>query len=253
MKKLISTFLVSSLLLTSLTACGSSTSETADTTNDLGTIESGKLYVATNPTYAPFEYMDGTEMAGFDIDLLNAVADMAGLEVEYTALDFDNIIPAVQSGQYDIGMSGITVTEERKGSVLFSDPYFASGEVAILPLDSTLTSNDELEGLRLGAGLGTTGEQVASSLSDDTTFVDTDVALPMLSTGQMDAYICDYGVATNAVATGNYKMIDDPIQTEEMAMIFNLDDQALCDEMNSCLEEYMASDDYQALIEKYGL
>lgn len=251
MKKFISTILVSSFLLTSLTACGSGSTDTAD--NPLGTIEPGKIYVATNPTYAPFEYMDGTEMAGFDIDLLNALAEMAGLEVEYTALDFDNIIPAVQSGQYDIGMSGITVTEERKGSVLFSDPYFASGEVAILPLDSNVTTNEELEGLRLGAGLGTTGEQVASSLSDNTTFVDTDVALPMLSTGQMDAYICDYGVATNAVATGQYKMIDDPIQTEEMAMIFNLDNQALCDEMNSCLEEYMATDEYADLVEEYGL
>lgn len=250
MKKTLSTVLLSALLVGTLTSCGGSTESSA---NELGLIEDGKLYVATNPTYAPFEYMEGTEMVGFDIDLLNEIAALSGLEVEYTALDFDTIIPAVQSGQYDLGMSGFSVTEERKEQILFSDTYYSSSQVALLPGDSAFTSVDELEGLKIGAGLGTTGEGVATDLSDDTTFVDTDVALPMLLTGQLDAYICDFGVAQNAVATGNYSMIEEPIQSEEMAMTLKKGNDALANELNKSLAEFMATDAYQELLDKYGL
>lgn len=258
--------LLPTLLVASLTACSSSEPEAtqeettgeATATEDaeaegLGLIEDGKLYAATNPTYAPFEYMEGTEMVGFDIDLLNGVAELAGLEVVYTALDFDTIIPAVQSGQYDVGMSGFSVTEERKEQILFGDPYYSSSQVALLPISSTYTSVEELNGLALGAGLGTTGEGVASSMSDNTTFVDTDVALPMLMSNQLDAYICDYGVAKNAVETGNYIMIEEPIQSEEMAMTFKKDNEALADELNKYLAEFMATPEYQELLDKYGL
>ncbi len=250
MKKLLSILFLSSTLLVSLTGCGSSDSEV---TNEFGLIEDGKLYVATNPTYAPFEYMEGTEMVGFDIDLLDAIGEMAGVEVEYTSLDFDTIIPAVKSGQYDLGISGFSVTEERKEQILFSDPYYSSAQVALLPADSTVTSIADLEGAKLGAGLGTTGEFAASELSEDLTLVDTDVALPMLNSGQLDAYICDLGVAQNAVNTGNYSMLDETIQSEDMAVVFSKDNEALATEFNKYLGEFMASEEYQELLVEYEL
>ncbi|MFV0519883.1 MAG: transporter substrate-binding domain-containing protein [Lachnospirales bacterium] len=250
MKKLLSISLLTVLTLGTLTACGNTSTTT---TNELGLIEDGKIYAATNPTYAPFEYMDGTEMVGFDIDLLNEVAELAGLEVVYTALDFDLIIPAVQSGQYDLGMSGISVTEERKELILFGDAYYSSAQVALLPKASAITSVDELKDGILGAGLGTTGESVAETLSTDLTLVDTDVALPMLNAGQLDAYICDLGVAQNAVATGNYIMLEEKIQSEEMSMVFEKENEALAAELNKHLATFMETDEYQALLEKYGL
>ncbi len=229
------------------------TSNTTDASENFGLIEDGKLYVATNPTYAPFEYLEGDKIVGFDIELLDAVGDLAGLDVEYTSMEFSTIIPAVNSGQYDVGMSGFSVTEERKKSVLFGDPYFSSAQVAMLPLDSTITSVDELKGKKLGAGLGTTGEQAAQGLSENLTLAGNDVTFPMLMTGQIDAYIGDLNVVQNAVATGNYKMLDEEIQSEEMAMVFKSDNTALANELNKHLATYMATDDYQALLVKYGV
>ncbi len=197
--------------------------------------------------------MEGDKIVGFDIELMDAIGEMAGLEVIYTSMDFSTIIPAVNSGQYDVGMSGFSVTEERKKSVLFGDPYFSSAQVAMLPLDSTITSVEELKGKKLGAGLGTTGEQAAQELSDDLTLAGNDVTFPMLMTGQIDAYIGDLNVVQNAVATGNYKILDEEIQKEEMAMVFKSDNTTLAAELNKHLATYMATDEYQDLLVKYGV
>ncbi len=197
--------------------------------------------------------MDGDEIVGFDIELMDAIAEMAGLEVEYTSMEFSTIIPAVNSGQYDVGLSGFSITEERKQSVLFGDPYYSSAQVAMLPLDSTITSVEELKGKKLGAGLGTTGEQAAKELSDDLTLAGNDVTFPMLMTGQLDAYIGDLNVVQNAVKTGNYKMLDEEIQSEEMAMVFKKDNTALANELNMYLAEYMETQEYQDLLIKYGV
>ncbi len=197
--------------------------------------------------------MEGNEIVGFDIELMDAIGEMAGLEVIYTSMDFSTIIPAVNSGQYDVGMSGFSITEERKKSVLFGNPYFSSAQVAMLPLDSTITSVEELKGAKLGAGLGTTGEQAAQELSDDLTLAGNDVTFPMLMTGQLDAYIGDLNVVQQAVATGNYKILDEEIQKEEMAMVFKLDNTALATELNTYLAEYMATSEYQDLLVKYGV
>ncbi len=197
--------------------------------------------------------MEGNEIVGFDIDLMNALGEMADLEVVYTSMDFSSIIPAVKSGQYDVGLSGFSITEERKKSVLFGNPYYSSAQVAMLPLDSEITSVEELKGKRIGAGLGTTGEQAASQLSDDLTLAGNDVTFPMLMTGQLDAYIGDNTMVQNAVATGNYKMLEEEIQKEEMAMVFKQENTALADELNMYLAEYMATDDYQELLLKYGV
>ncbi len=254
MKKLLSTILISTFLLTTLSSCDSNTNSSSETTeNTLGLIESGKIYVATNPTYAPFEYMDGSEIIGFDIELFDAVAEMAGLEVIYTSLEFSTIIPAVNSGQYDVGMSGFSVTEERKNQILFGDSYYSSAQVAMLPLDSTVTSVSDLKDAKLGAGLGTTGEQAASELSTNLTLAGNDVTFPMVMSGQLDAYIGDLGVVQNAVATGNYKMLEEAIQSEEMAMVFKKNNTALAEELNKYLKEFMNSEEYQYLLEKYGL
>ncbi len=243
--------LLITILLITTVGCSTNTSTSSNT--NLGLIEEGKLYVATNPTYAPFEYMEGNEIVGFDIELMDAIGEMAGLEVVYTSMDFSTIIPAVNSGQYDVGMSGFSITEERKKSVLFGDPYFSSAQVAMLPIDSTVTSVEELKGAKLGAGLGTTGEQAAQELSDDLTLAGNDVTFPMLMTGQLDAYIGDLNVVQQAVATGNYKLLDEEIQKEEMAMVFKRDNTALANELNKYLADYMETSDYQDLLVKYGV
>lgn len=248
MKKIISTILMSSILALSFASCGNSS------TTETGLIEDGTLYVATSPDYAPFEYMEDGEIMGFDPDIASAVADIMGVEVVYDTFDFENVISAVQSGQDDVGISCFSEDPDREGQVTFSDPYYTTRVVALLPADSTLTSNDELKGARLSAGLGTTAQPIAEELSDDVTLLPTSTGLPNLLSGGSDAYICDEAVAKSAVATGKYKVLEDePLKEENICMVFGADNQVLADNVNEALDEFMATDDYSALLEKYGL
>ncbi len=249
MKKIISSIMMASIMMMSFVSCGNTVDTTA--TNDLGLIEPGIIHAATSPDYPPFEYLEGTEIVGFDIDLLNAVAEISGLTVEYSPLEFETIISAVQAGQFDVGMSAFTASPDRQ--VLFSNNYYESSQVALLPLDSPAKSLEDLTGKKIGAGLGTTGEPAARTLSEDITLVNANVALPMLLSGQLDAYVCDIGVAENAVATGKYSMIDTPISEEKVSMVFKEGNQALCDELNKSLAIFMESPEYQDLLEKHGL
>lgn len=249
MKKIISTILMASVLAISFASCGSSTTDTAE--NGTGLIEDGTLYIGTSPDYPPFEYMENGEIVGFDVELAEAVAETMGLEVVYDTFDFDNVVTAVKSGQDDVGIS--CFSEDPSRDVIFSEPYYSSKVVALLPKDSDITSNDQLEGAKLGAGLGTTAQPVVEELSDDVTLLPTSTGLPMLLTGQLDAYICDEGVAKSAVETGKYKMIEEPLKEENICMIFAPDNQVLADNVNAALEEFMATDEYTALVEKYEL
>ncbi len=261
MKKILSVILIISILIMSLVSCGSTPADTANSqttppsevSNDLGLLEPGVLNAATNPEYPPFEYLEGNEIVGFDIELLNEVAKISGLEVRYTPMEFSTIISAVQSGQFDIGMSAFSKTPEREQLALFSDPYYESSQVALLPANSTFKTVEEINGKKLGADLGTTGETAAKTLSDDVTTVSTTVAFPMLKSGQLDAYICDIGVAKNAVATGEFIMIETPISSESVSMLFNINNVALRDELNKSLKIFMETPEYNALVEKYGL
>lgn len=249
MKKIISTILMSSIIALSFAGCSSS--DNASNGAQSGLIEDGKLYVATSPDYPPFEYMEDGELAGFDIELIQNIAEEAGLEIEFGTLDFENVISAVQAGQYDVGVSGFSENPERQ--VLFSDPYYVTAQVALLPLDSEITSASQLEGGKLGAGLGTTAQPTAEELSDDVTLVPTSTGFPMLLAGQIEAYICDSAVAESAAATGKYKVLDEPLTEEAFCIIFEENNQALADNVNAILVNYMETEEYQELLDKYGL
>lgn len=254
MKKFIASLTAVSMLMFSITSCASPNSQDrAATENKFGLLEDGVINVATSPDYPPFEFLEGDTITGFDIELLNSVAKLSDLEVKFSPLEFESIITAVQAGQFDMGMSSFTETEERKKSVLFGDTYYYSAQVALVSADSSYTTLDELKGKKLGAGMGTTGETAAKTLSEDVELIATSVGFPMLAGGQLDAYVCDIGVATNAVATGKYKMIEAPISEEKTAMVFKLGNTALQEELNKSLAEFMKSEEYTALLEKYNL
>ncbi len=252
MKKLITSIALSTLMLFSITACGSTSTEPTED-NPLGLVEPGIIHVATNPEYAPFEYMEGSEIVGFDIDLFNAIAADLGYEVEYSPLAFESIIPAVQAKQYDVGVAAFTETPGREGSIVFSDPYYSSAQVALVAVDSPYTNISDLTDKKLAASVGTTGEEAANTISSDITLVDAPTALPMVSSGQVEAFICDSGVAEAAAATGKYRVIEEPITSDEIAMVFNADNEALCTAVNESLAEFMQTQEYQDLLVEYGL
>lgn len=216
-----------------------------------------KLVIGTSPDYEPFEYLDADgNVIGFDMDLFAELAKIMDVEYEVVEYDFSIIISTVQSDQIDIGLSGFTWSEEREGKVLFSTPYYNSAQVAVVLADSSISSVADLEGKTIMAGEGTTGMAAAKEIANTTVTSPDDypMAFELLKGGQCDAVVCDLGVAQAYAQKAEFKMIEEYLnEAEEMSIIVNIDNTELLEKLNSAIEEFTATDAYEALLEKWGL
>ena len=154
-KRILSIVLVAVMAATMLCACGKK--EAAGMT-----VNKGVLTMATNAYFPPYEYYQGEDIVGIDADIAKAVADKLGLELKIEDMEFDSIITAVQTGKADMGLAGMTVTDERKESVNFSDTYATGIQVVIVTENSDIASVDDLAGKKIGVQLSTTGDIYAS-------------------------------------------------------------------------------------------
>ncbi len=189
MKKLLWLGLVA-LFVTSLilTACGGNT-------NGSGS----KIIVATDATWPPFEFVNEQTKAieGMDIDIMNAIAANQGLTVEFKNVAWDPLLAGMAQGMYDAAISSITITDSRKKDMLFSDPYFAAGQLVVVRRDNAaITGKDTLSGL-VGVQLGTTGDIEVQKIKAATTkpYDDIGLAFQDLINGQVQAVVCDNPVA----------------------------------------------------------
>ncbi len=144
-------------------ACGGSQGATGSTSSTgLGTVK-----VGTNAEYPPFESVDANgKIIGFDIDLMNAIGKAAGFTPQFTNTKWDGIFVALASGEFDAVSSAVTITEERKQAMAFSDPYFNAGQMIAVKTDSTVTKPKDLAGKKVGVQLGTTGDLWISDQAD---------------------------------------------------------------------------------------
>ena len=110
------------------------------------TVAAANLVVATDTAFVPFEFKEGDTYVGFDIDLWGAIAEELELEFQLRPMDFSGIIPALQTGQVDVALAGITITEERSQAIDFSDGYYDSGFLLMVATDSDIDSTDDLGG-----------------------------------------------------------------------------------------------------------
>lgn len=197
---LVSVLLISILL----TACGGTTTE-------------AKVYrIATDATWPPFEYVDETtkEIVGFDIELMKAIAEKGGFQIEFVNVSWDPLLAGMAQCQYDAAISAMTITEDRKKEFAFSDPYFAAGQVVTVRADETgITGKDALAGKTIGAQLGTTGDIEGTALAAAQgatmkTYDDIGLAFQDLINGQIDAVIAD-----NPLALGYIGQNPDKIKT----------------------------------------
>ena len=134
------------------------------------TVQKGKLIMATNAYFPPYEYYDGDKIVGIDAEIAQAIADKLGLELEIQDVEFDSIIAGVQSGKYDMGMAGMTVTDERKQSVNFSTSYATGIQAVIVKEDSPIKDLDALISgdYTIGVQTGTTGDiYISGDLGED--------------------------------------------------------------------------------------
>ena len=173
--------------------------------------QSTKVRVATDAAWPPFEYVDEQtkEIAGFDIELMKAIAEKGGFEVEFINVSWDPLLAGMAQCQYDASISAMTITEERKQSFNFSEPYFAAGQIVTVRVDNTdITGKDTLSGKTVGAQIGTTGAIETENIAGATlkTYDDIGLAFQDLMNGQIDAVVADNPLALGYVGENPDKL-----------------------------------------------
>ena len=249
-----------------LTACCGSASSTASSTAssaasstsaaaELTTVEAGKLTMATNATFPPYEMTtDSGEIEGIDVDTAKAIAEKLGLELQIDDMDFDAALLSVQQGKADIVMAGVTVTDERKAVMDFSDSYATGIQSIIVPEGSDIASPDDLAGKKIGTQRGTTGYIYCSDDFGDDAVVAYDdglTAVQALKNGQVDAVVIDNAPAEEYVAANPGLVILDTSYAEEDYAIGMAKGSALEDAVNAALEELKADGTLQSIVDKY--
>ena len=253
-----------------LTACGGSASSVASSVassassaaastsaaaGELTTVEAGKLTMATNAAFPPYEMTtDSGEFEGIDIETAQAVADKLGLELQIDDMDFDAALLSVQQGKADIVMAGVTVTDERKAVMDFSDSYATGIQSIIVPEGSDIASPDDLAGKKIGTQRGTTGYIYCSDDFGDENVVAYDdglTAVQALNNGQVDAVVIDNAPAKEFIAANPGLKILDTSYAEEDYAIGMAKNSPLEDAVNSVLEELKADGTLQAIVDKY--
>ncbi|WP_129667513.1 transporter substrate-binding domain-containing protein [Phytoactinopolyspora endophytica] len=264
-----------SLLL--LTACGddddtTTTPEGEDTagsedgdappSDDLELVSDGALTVCSDVPYPPFEIEDSdapSGYSGFDIDIMQAIAEGLGLELTVQDVGFDALQSGtvLAAGQCDVGASAMTITEDRMENLDFSDPYYDSLQSLLVPIDSDIESIDDLAGEALGVQQGTTGKAYAEENSpDDTEITDfpSDGELwPALQAGTIAAILQDFPVNDeHAQADEGYEIVETYETDEQYGFAFPKDEKpALLEAVNAQLQELRDNGTYDEIYDSY--
>ena len=233
-------------------------------------LSDGVMTVGLNATFPPFEYVgDGTDtfdditsnegnVTGFDVAMMNEIGKRIGVTVEIEDMDFDGIIPALGS-KIDVAATGMTITDERKESVNFSDPYYDATQSVLVSEDSTIATEDDLKNASaIGVQAGTTGETVARGINDAATVSvkSFNQAVADLVNGKNDAVILDQ-VPAEAFATsytGQLKVLDGSqfnFDTEQYGIAMPKDDEVMLNAINGALAAMKADGTYDTLVEQY--
>jgi len=242
-------FISLGLLLASVSillfACGTDTKDSGSSKDG----DSGKrvLKVGTDATYAPMEYMDEKgEIVGIDIDIVKAIAEAAGFEVEFKNYGWEPLFPALTGGEVDFAVSSITITDERKESYDFSDPYFIANQLILVPEDSKVTNFEDLKDKRVSVQINTTGHIVTKELLGETSskIVATEsmpLAISEMINGNADAAIGDNAVIIDYQANNpkvKVKTIeDDSFEKEYYGLMVKKGNSEILDMLNEGIKK----------------
>ena len=213
--------------------------------------------VAFNPEYPPFESVNGDQYEGYDVDLINAVAEKAGFEIEFEAMDFDAVIAAVQANPNTIGVSGISITDERKLSVDFSEGYINAGLIVVIKKDSGYAATEDLKGKVIGVQMGTTSDFAAEEITGQEntakykSFLN---AIMDLQGNKVDAVIVDKPVGMAILASlgdDTLEIVDMGLQADWYGIEVNKENPELLEKINAALAELEAEGFYEELAVKY--
>lgn len=253
MKKVIVLILAACLALSCLAGCGASGATLADVQ------KAGKLTIATSPDFPPFESLgeDGS-VVGIEIDIMNLICAELGVELDIQQIDFDSVLPGVQAGKYDVGVSGISVTPKREKNVLFTDPYCLAAQAIVVMDGSPITCKADLEGKTIAVQTGTTAETFCMengyTISSFTANSDAQTAL---LTGKVDAWVIDDLTAADMVKAYNADngevlvILDEALTTEPYAFAFCFGSEDLVEEINGIIADLLADGTIAAIFETY--
>lgn len=216
--------------------------------------EGDVLVMATNAEFPPYEYHEGDEIVGIDAEVAALIAEELGMTLEIEDMAFDSVLAAVQSGKADIAMAGITVTEERKMSVNFTDPYTTATQMIIVAEDSDITSPDDLTGKTIGVQLGTTGDIYVEDVEDATIerYNKGFEAVQALLQGKVDAVVIDGEPAKVFVEQNEgIKLVDEAFTEEEYAIAIAKDNEELLEKVNTALNTLKENGKFDEVVAKY--
>ena len=259
MFKKIAAIILSVLMLCScLTACGGGSSKAA-------TLESvkkaGKLTIATSPDFPPFESLqaDGS-VKGIEIEILELICKELGVKLEIKQMDFDSVLPGVQAGKYDVGVSGISVTPAREKNVKFTTPYCLAAQAIVVLEGSPIKSKADLAGKKISVQSGTTAESfcLENNYEVNAFKANADAQTAMIN-GKVAAWVIDDLTAAEMVAAYNegnpekkLVILDEAMTTEPYAFAFNMASGDLVAEINKILEKLVSDGTVKSIFDKYG-
>lgn len=242
-KRLISVALAV-VLMFSLAACGSKSND-----------EGKKLTMATNATFPPYEFYENDKIVGIDAEIAEKIAEKLGMTLEIQDTEFGTIISGVQTGKYDIGMAGMTVTDERKASVDFTTSYATGIQSIIVKEGSDIKTLDDLAGKKIGVQQDTTGHIYAAEEFGDENVIPYNKgadAVAALASGKVDCVIIDNEPAKSYVkANEGLVVLDTNYASEDYAICVSKNNPELLKKINKALEELIADGTVKKIIDKY--
>ena len=246
MKKLFALILVLVMCL-GLAACGAKGPTLADVQ------KAGKLVVATSPDFPPFENLEGGEVVGIEVEIMELICAELGVELELKQMNFDSVLPGVKSGKYDCGMSGISVTPKREKNTLFTVPYCLAAQCIVVKADSTIASKADLTGKKIAVQTGTTAAEFCSgegyTLSQYEANQDAKLALTQ---GKVEAWVVDDLTAAELCkGDDTVKILDEAMTTEPYAFAFAFGSEDLVEEINKIMNKLIADGTIEALFEEF--
>lgn len=275
MKKFLALLLALVMAACLLTACGPATGDNkgsntdtssvnSDATNDTANGEKKTLVMATNAFFPPYEYYEGETIIGIDAEIAAAIAAYLGYELKIEDMKFDSIITSVSTKAVDFGMAGMTVTEDRKKDVNFTNTYATGKQVIIVKDGGAVASPDDLDGKKIGVQLGTTGDIYATDdygLNEDETengnvirYNNGNEAVLALLGGDVDAVIIDNEPAKSLVAANAGKglsILETEYVYEEYAICVNKENTQLLADLNRAIDALTTDGTINKIIAKY--
>ena len=224
-----------------LTGCVSTANENSDVNGKVSLVKSGTLSVCTNTPYKPFEYEENGTIVGLDADIANAIASDLGVKAQLTSISFEGLDSGtgLATGQCDIALAGIGVTDERKSKMEFTTVYFDDNLAILVPKGSSITSAADLKGVSVGAQQATSGETYAKENGAEVIqYEDTSLMFSALKTGQVKAIAANLSVVSEALTNDprSFKIAyQDSENTEQIAAAVSSNNKALLAKANATI------------------